>query len=250
MTDTNTRDIQKYAEDYRTHYGFERYQVQFRRRKVLECIQQHPHDRLLEVGCGTEPLFCHMSDFQTCAIVEPSQAFIRNARDLAGTDARMIFSPGTLEDKIDELRTCEYDFIVVSSLLHEVSDPDGFMHSVHSLCAPATIVHVNVPNANSFHMQLGKQMGVVKNVFDKSELAHFFQRTTTYNLATLKTFVSGCGFEVISFGSYFLKPFSHGQMDKMFAQGIIDEAVLEGLYGMTKNFPDCGSEIFVNLRKL
>ena len=47
---------------------------------------------------------------------------------------------------------------------------------------------------------------------------------------------------------YFIKPFTHKQMFEMLETKIIDEKVLEGLYGMTKYMPNLGSEIFIEFK--
>lgn len=79
------RDIDKYTDDY---VGielkeFEAYQVKYRRRLVLEQIEKYRPKKILEIGCGMEPLFCYVknADF---TIIEPSEYFCQNAKKLAG----------------------------------------------------------------------------------------------------------------------------------------------------------------------
>lgn len=50
------RDIDKYTQEY-SKAGFEKYQVAYRRRKLLEIINKYLPQRILEIGCGMEPLF-------------------------------------------------------------------------------------------------------------------------------------------------------------------------------------------------
>lgn len=50
------RDIDKYAEDY-VKGDFEIYQVKYRRKMVLEQIAKYKPRKVLEIGCGMEPLF-------------------------------------------------------------------------------------------------------------------------------------------------------------------------------------------------
>lgn len=51
-------------------------------------------------------------------------------------------------------------------------------------------------------------------------------------------------------GSYFIKPFTHDQMEGMLEKGILSPTILEGLYGMSVELPDYGAEIYVNCRLL
>ena len=39
-----------------------------------------------------------------------------------------------------------FDFVIASSLLHEVQDPTRFLRAVRSVCGPETVIHLNVPN--------------------------------------------------------------------------------------------------------
>ena len=56
------------------------------------------------------------------------------------------------------------------------------------------------------------------------------------------------GFEIIDSGSYFIKPFTHSQMEKMVDAKIIDKDILDGLYNLGENLLDLGAEIFVNCK--
>ena len=50
------RDIEKYTTDYLVQ-DFEVYQVEYRRRMIAEQIEKYQPQRILEIGCGKEPLF-------------------------------------------------------------------------------------------------------------------------------------------------------------------------------------------------
>ena len=47
-------------------------------------------------------------------------------------------------------------------------------------------------------------------------------------------------------GSYFVKPFTHKQMENLLKEGIINEKIIDGLNGMTKYMPNLGSEIYID----
>lgn len=92
-------------------------------------------------------------------------------------------------------------------------------------------------------------MGILSNVFDKSEGNIKMQQNTNFDMDKLKKMVESNKMKVIDEGAYFIKPFSHKQMKEMLAAKIINENVLEGLYAITKYMPQFGSEIFVNCKK-
>lgn len=55
------RDIKDYTKKY-DERSFEEYQVRYRRKKVLEQIRKYHPSRVLELGCGKEPLFLYLDD--------------------------------------------------------------------------------------------------------------------------------------------------------------------------------------------
>lgn len=71
------RDIAKYAEDY-LQKDFESYQVKYRRKLILEQIAKYKPRKVLEIGCGMEPLFLYVENV-AFTIVEPSAKFCENA---------------------------------------------------------------------------------------------------------------------------------------------------------------------------
>lgn len=243
------RDIDRYQREYLANYGFERHMVRYRRKAVLKSLAQYPHRCMLEVGCGAEPLFEHFDDWDDYTIVEPGGEFAERARSLLPVGRNAAVVQSLIEDAGAALAGQRFDFIVLSSLLHEVSDPATLLAAVRALSETETVVHVNVPNARSLHNRLAVKMGLITDIFAQSPLAERMQRTSTFDMARLMERVERSGFRVDSSGSYFLKPFTHGQLQQMLDDEIIDERVLDALFEMSSEYPDAGSELYVNMRK-
>ncbi len=244
------RDLDKYAEHYVNHAGFEAQMVCFRRRKVLEILAELPHARILEIGCGTDSLFNHLTDFESFVVVEPIESFVETALGQAQGDPRISVLHGFLESEFEQLRPHTFDLVIASSVLHEVEEPSLCLKSLNSVCSKQTGAHLNVPNALSLHRLLAVEMGMIENPFTPSDLAKTFQRTSNFDLPSLKELVQSCHFTVLSEGSYFLKPFSNRQMLQLVDHKIIPETFLEALYTVVENqLPDLGAEIFVNVKK-
>ena len=68
------RNINDYTTTYKQS-DFESIQVKYRRKKVLEQINKFESKRILEIGCGLEPLFSFYDKFEKYIIVEPSKEF-------------------------------------------------------------------------------------------------------------------------------------------------------------------------------
>ena len=162
------RDIDKYAEDY-NQPNFEDYQVIYRRRKILEIMKNYQPKRILEIGCGMEPLFQYINfEYDKYIIVEPSERFFNNAISLAKENEK-VTGYNRCFSSTEELKNSKVDFVICSSLLHELEQPIELLQSIAEVCKENTIVHINVPNANSLHRLIAKEMGLIEDVHDMSE---------------------------------------------------------------------------------
>jgi hypothetical protein len=196
-----------------------------------------------------EPLFPFYDDFERHTIVEPSAQFVENARKLAEGDDRVEVVQGTLEESGHRLAGRRFDAVVVSSLLHEVPNAPGLLRAVHGMCDQHTVVHVNVPNVRSFHRLLAVEAGLIGDVFEPSELERRFGRHDRFDAAALQALVASEGFSELEAGTYFVKPFTHAQMDAVLASPEFDRtSLLRGLEGMIRHMPDLGCELYADLR--
>jgi SAM-dependent methyltransferase len=240
---------QRYAEQYRSD-SFELHLIAVRRQQVLSSLSKYRHDNILEVGCGLEPVFAHFEDYRKCTIVEACGDFAEHARRLASGKANIVIHQGLLEDcGRAQLKEEAFDFIILSSLLHEVPNPARLLQAVRGLCGPQSVVHINVPNVFSFHRLLALEMGLISSIYDASETEITFQRHTRFDKQSLIRIVEENGFRVLSFGSYFIKPFSNSQMQGLLKHKIVDGRILLGLERMTKYLPEMGCEMFVEAQR-
>lgn len=239
------RDIEDYSKKYAVP-GFEKYKVLYRKKKLLEIISNIQPKNILEIGCGSEPLFLNVPDI-SFTIVEPSEDFYNNAAKLAEKKDKITCFKGFFEEVSKQLLP-EYDMIICASLLHEVEEPEIFVSKIAKLCNKNTIVNIVVPNANSMHRLLGMEMGLIDDPHEKSQNNKEFQQNSVFDIDSLRRVVEECGLEVTDRGSFFVKPFSHGQMYEMMQKGILNETILDGLYNLTKYMPEFGSEIYINCK--
>ena len=154
----------------------------------------------------------------------------------------------TLEAYAEQGTAEDFDCIVMSGVLHEVGDADRLMRAARRLARPGTALHVNVPNALSLHRLLGVEMGLLHSPFETSELGARLQRKREFDLPSLISLLRMHGYEPFETGSYFVKPFTHAQMEQLMSLGVLDERVLDALYSVTRFLPHLGAEIFVNSR--
>jgi len=239
----------KYLNEHNKDLSFERVLADVRRNQVLKSLNKYKHEHILEVGCGLEPLFQYCDKYESYTIVEPSDEFVQRAKKLAEGKDNVNIIHGCMEEVYEKLSELEsFDFIIVSSLLHEVPRPEKLLQSIYSVCKPDTIVHINVPNVYSFHRLLAYEMGYIRSIFEKSETEVKFQRHTRFDKQSLFKIVEENGFHILSHGTYFIKLFNNEQMEKIISQNIVGKELIKGLERMIKYMPDLGCEMFVDVK--
>ena len=92
------------------------------------------------------------------------------------------------------------------------------------------------------------ESGIISSLNEHSESQKNLQQFDFFDANSLKTLVSGCGFKVIDSGSYFIKPFTHKQMNFLIEKKQINNQVLDGLNKLSNYIPDYGAEIYVTLK--
>lgn len=244
-------------EDYTNNYmieSFESYQVKYRKKKLVEILEKYKPQHILEIGCGMKPIFLDYEgrdgEEKNYTIIEPSEIFYNNAVKLSesrsGIECMNEFF-GKNEASAEKLGN-QFDFIICSSLLHEIENTEEMINDMIHCCNQDTIIHINVPNAYSMHRLLAQESQIISDVHEFSKRNNQLQQNHVFDLNILKEVAIQSGLEVIEEGSYFVKPFSHGQMNELLKAGIIDEKVLDGFYSMSRWMPEYGSEIFVNCK--
>ncbi len=240
-----TRDIEKYSHDYLDE-PFEEIMVKYRRKKVLEILDRYKPENVLEIGCGVDSIVNYYKNYQNFVIVEPSSYFVKKIRQSDFKNLTIIND--FVENKIDELKKFDFDFVLISALLHEIISPDDLIEKVKQLLNKDTILHINVPNSQSFHLLWAYESGLIPKLGNLTDLAKKLQQNTTFNLDELSEFLSKHDLEILDKGSYFIKPFNHLKMAKLMKLNFIDDKLLDGLYKMVEYMPNNGAEIFVNCK--
>ncbi len=244
------RNIVNYTKEY-LQAPFLQENVEYRRRCILKQLAKYPHSNILEIGCGMWPLFQYVEEYENYFICEPSAAFVANANQIAVNSGfhNVTVYEGCLEDIYQAWGGKKLDFIICSSLLHEVEDADRLLEAVYDIADQETVIHINVPNALSMHRLLAKEMGLIENVYEQSATQRKLQQREIYDAVRFKDKLEEKNFQVLDEGSFFLKPFTHAQMDVLARLGILSAQMLAGLDGLVKYFPEYGSEIYANVRK-
>lgn len=238
------RDLQEYLVNY-DKLPFEDIQISFRRKKVLSILNKYNPNNVLEVGCGYRPLFVEFKSFEKFTIIEPIKKFFSHAKKKASTISNVNVINGLFEESIDSIIDLQFDMIIISSLLHEIKDLNYFLDKLKIICNKETLICVIVPNSNSFHRMLALSMGLINDLDAKSNTQIKLQQNHNFNKKSLCDLFKSKGFITDNVETFFIKPFTHNQMKMMLDNKIIDLSVLEGLYNLSHNLPDYGSELLL-----
>lgn len=251
MMEPKKQRLEHYESAYQHDYGFEATMVAYRQRFVLERLQAIRPAVVVEVGCGTELLYKRYlqraAPILKWITVEPSAAFHAAAAsaDLPGLEA----IHGFFEDCTNAVNASlpsPPDMIIASSVLHEVANSAELLTAMRGIMGPNSILHVNVPNAHSFHRQLAKSIGLIHKTTEMSERNKQLLQYRVYDVRSLEKDLGDAGCRVVATGGYFIKPFTHEQMRSVASE--LGANVLDGLFQMGKEHPDMASEIYAEAR--
>jgi 2-polyprenyl-3-methyl-5-hydroxy-6-metoxy-1,4-benzoquinol methylase len=235
-----------YTDEYlRQYHGgdFEPLLVAVRRLELLKSTARYEHQRILEIGCALEPLYPFLDQFDGYTIVEASKEMAQTVAAKAAEVPSVTVINATIENVANALGR-DFDWIICSSVLHEVPDPVAFLSAVRSVCNAGTVCHFSVPNAMSFHRLLAVEMGLIERMDDLSERDHRFGHGGVFQRDSLRALLHDCGFRVVRDGTFFIKPFTHEQMHRLLTERILPQVAVDGLYRLSRYFPDHGCELF------
>lgn len=244
--------INQYQDTYLSQYGFEAQMVKYRRKLLMERLMKIKPMTVVEVGCGAELLYQHY--FQEAGavdrwvIIEPGSEFYGVAADSGLPN--LVAIQGFFEEAIPQIRVhlpAPPDLIIMSSVLHEVASALELLTAAQSIMGEKSVLHVNVPNATSFHRRLARSMGLINDEKVLSERNRELLQHRVYDRECLKEEIEKSGLAIASEGGYLIKPFTHAQMQAISPH--LGEAVLNGLYQMGKDLPEMASEIYVEACK-
>lgn len=241
------RNLEQYQKTF-VASEFESVIADYRRKLLLERLKEYRPSRVLEVGCGLHSIFERYTPSDLGRIIEPADMFFEHAIQQQKANARISVFHGTLEAYVKESDVETFDFIICSSLIHEIPNVDLFLKNLLSLCSKETVIHVNVPNANSLHRHLGKRLGVIKELEELSSLNSQLEQSHVFSAQSLENKLTNAGLKVLKTGSYFLKPFTHAQMADLIKIGFLTPKLLDAFFDVSPDIGDLGAEIFMEGR--
>ena len=93
-------------------------------------------------------------------------------------------------------------------------------------------------------------MGLIEDEFEiSSTQLKMQQESQPFTIESLTNFVQNSGFFVLDFGTIFIKPFTHMQMQTLIDSSFLNKQILDGLNKLSQYLPELGSEIWMSAKR-
>lgn len=239
------RDLDDYLFQF-NQLPFERIQEKFRKRKILDLISRHKAEagKLLEVGPGINPLFPSLGKFDYTVALEPINEIYRWLIEVNNKKSNVEIVNSDLEKFIAHNSESRFDTVILSSVLHEIPNPEIILEKIHDVLEVGGLFFVVVPNNQSVHRLVGEKMGITKSLNELTVTERTMQQFSSYSPKILTNQLENHGFKVIEISTNFIKPLPHAGMQEAIDNSLISDDDLEFLYRISSLMPDFGSEIF------
>ncbi len=243
------RNLGSYQESYHD-LPFEPTQEFYRRRNLLFWLADKGDlGNVLEVGTGRSSIFNHLESFLRGTVIEPIDDFLKVAEKNLSHNDNLDFFLGTFGEFVLQPKVSRFNTVIVSSLLHELTHPNKFLHELKLVIEPCSSVFFIVSNRFSVHRILGVHIGIQKNLTEKTQTQIAMQQFSgSFSPNELTSILNENGFEVERLKSFFIKPLPHKQMQNLLDGGLITQDFLDTLDRISDHFPNLGSELIVEAR--
>lgn len=190
----------------------------------------------LEIGCGEGLLTQYIiDDFKNLDILEGAKFFI----DFIGKKEwanKVHFLHGLYPEYNPEKK---YDFVFFSHILEHLEKPIEALAALNKFLKPGGRAFIAVPNALSWHRQIGVKMGLIPTCDSLNAQDIDLGHLRVYTPELFKEHIAQAGLKLIHFGGNMLKPISNRQIEEQWSDELI-----EACFALGDDYPQFCSEIF------
>ena len=160
-----------------------------------------------EMGYG-EGITAHflIEYFKEYLVIEGAPSLVKKARSITPS---LTIIETLFEDFVPKEK---FDLILALHVLEHVNDPLNILKMMKKWIKPDGEIVILVPNKNSIHRLLAKEMGLIGNLDDLSPRDYLVGHQRVYDFEKLKIDVERAGFKVAKEAGFFLKPLPNSML--------------------------------------
>jgi 2-polyprenyl-3-methyl-5-hydroxy-6-metoxy-1,4-benzoquinol methylase len=186
--------------------------------------------RVLELGCATGLMSSVLADGTIDLLgIDRSAAYLERAR--ARGLSRAEFREGNL-DALDYDLGTNFDHVLATNVLHELSDPVAFLRAAGERLAPGGLLHVTLQNPLSIHRLCALELGLIDSLTEISERGAQWGTRSLWTGAELEELAARAGLRTAVREGIMLKPLPNAMMSGL------PESVIEGFIRVAVHLPE------------
>ena len=191
----------------------------------------------LDIGAGEGQIMEYLiTRFGKVFALEPSDHYYLELEKKHAQDVKVTLEHQMFERYQTDL---QFDAIFIMGVLEHVIDPISFLKKAKSHLSPWGKIFLSVPNSNSLHRMLGREMGLLTQMDELGEHDIKVGYKRYYCFDAIASDVEEAGLEVQHICGMFLKPFANTQMEGL------SKDQCDALYNVSNLFTNNCAEIFL-----
>lgn len=226
--------------------GFNVFMSKYRAQFIKEALHKTKVNSILDIGCGTgdvikilDEIFLLVKKSKYITLVDPNLNYLREAEKKL-TNVNLDYWISTIED----FKTfAKYDLIFLIDILEHVDNPLKILRKVRKFLSKNGQIVIIVPNAESFHRQIGKKMGYINSLYKLGKQDKKIGHKRYFDENRLMNLVIKADYHILSYSGILFKPFPNKKMSEL------SEKYCDALYEMGKMFPKYCAEIAIIIQK-
>lgn len=133
-----------------------------------------------------------------------------------------------------------FDNIIMGHVLKHLVEPTLVLKRAQSWLATGGRIFASVPNAWSIHRQAAVIMGFLKHEHELNERDKAIGHQCVFDPVSLRRVFIECGYRIVTFGGFWLKPLSSSQIERWWTPEMLDAFMQLG-----ERYPEIAAEIYV-----